>query len=148
MPRDPVPTHYFALTVVHRGGRYLLVQEKKHPGWYLPAGRVEWPESLQQAAVRETREESGVDVILEGILRIEHSPAPGGARVRVYFVARPAPGSEPRVTDDNLGAAFLGLREIEALPLRGPDALAAIQRHASGARVLPLDAWVSEGEPW
>lgn len=149
MARDPIPTQFFALTVVHQAGRYLVVQERKHPGWYLPAGRVEFGESLEQAAIRETREESGVDIVLEGLLRIEHAPAPGGgARLRAFYVGRPVAGSEPRVTSDNLGAAFLGLREVEALPLRSPEVLGAIRHHASGARILPLDTVVSEGQQW
>jgi 8-oxo-dGTP pyrophosphatase MutT (NUDIX family) len=74
MPRDPIPTWYFALVVVRQGNRFLLVHERKHgQGWYLPAGRVESGETLTQAAVRETLEETGVPVVLDGVLRVEHS---------------------------------------------------------------------------
>ncbi len=53
-------------------GRYLLVQEKLAAAyglWNLPAGWVDEGETLQQAAVREAREEVGFDVEL-----IDHEP--------------------------------------------------------------------------
>lgn len=44
--------------------RSLLVHEARHGGgWYLPAGRVEMGETLVDAAVRETLEESGVRAV-------------------------------------------------------------------------------------
>src|SRR5579883_3011243 len=98
MPREPVPTYAFALVVVRLGHRFLLVHERKHgQRWYLPAGRVEPGEDLAAAAVRETLEESGVPVVLEGILRIEYAPAPppGATRLRVFFVARPRDDTPP-----------------------------------------------------
>lgn len=148
MAREPIPTWFFVVTVVHRDGRYLLLKEKKHRGWYFPAGRVEVGESLEEAALRETREETGVEVVLEGLLRFEHGPTVGGTRVRVFFLARPRDGSEPRHTDDNDGAAFLALDELRALPLRGPDVLPCLEFHAAGGRVLPLDALTTEDAPW
>lgn len=148
MAREPVPTWFFVVTVVVSDGRYLLLKEKKHAGWYFPAGRVEPGESLFAAALRETREETGVDVELEGLLRFEHGPTYGGARVRVFFLARPLPGSEPKITPDNEGAAFLSLEQIRRLPLRGPDVLPCLEFHAAGGRVLPLDALTTEDAPW
>ena len=148
MPREAIPSWFFVVTIVHRDGRYLLLKEKKHRGWYFPAGRVEPGESLRQAALRETREETGVDVVLEGLLRFEHGPTIGGSRVRVFFVARPVAGSEPRRTDDNEGAEWLSLEQIRLLPLRGPDVLPCLEFHAAGGRVLPLDALAAEDAPW
>ena len=41
MPRDPIPTWFFAPVVVRQGDRFLLVHEAKHEqGWCVPAGRV------------------------------------------------------------------------------------------------------------
>ena len=99
MPRDPIPTWYFALVVVRQGNRFLLVHERKHgQGWYLPAGRVEPGEPLTQAAVRETQEETGVPVVLDGVLRVEHSPhSDGTARLRVFFVAHPKRDVPPKI---------------------------------------------------
>jgi phosphatase NudJ len=71
------PTWSIALVVVRDGDRFVLVDELRSRGWYLPAGRVEHGETLIAGALREVREESGLEVELEGILRIEHSPASG-----------------------------------------------------------------------
>ena len=96
MARTPIPTWCFSLVVVRLGHRFLLVHERKHgQHWYLPAGRVEPGETFTEAAIRETREEAGIDVIPEGIIRIEHGPTTQGARMRAIFVARPRDDSPP-----------------------------------------------------
>ena len=54
--------------VLEQDGKYLLVQEKQpkfYKKWHLPAGRVDEGETLEQAAVREAKEECGYDVELE-----------------------------------------------------------------------------------
>src|SRR5262245_12738980 len=81
MAREPIPTWCFALVVVRKGDQFLLVHEKKkNQPWYLPAGRVEPGESFAEAAVRETLEEAGIPIRLTGVIRVEHSPGPYGAR--------------------------------------------------------------------
>jgi ADP-ribose pyrophosphatase YjhB (NUDIX family) len=41
------------------------------------------------AALRECREEAGIDVILKGILKVDHSVTKDAARMRVIFYAEP-----------------------------------------------------------
>ena len=44
-------------------GRVLLVRTTKWRGaWGVPGGKVEWGETLEQATVRELREETGLDI--------------------------------------------------------------------------------------
>lgn len=147
MARTPLPTWYFALVVVRRGHRFLLMQERKYGStWSIPGGRVEPGESLTAAAVREVFEETGVPVRLDGILRIEHSPVQGDSfdtrvRVRVLFTGTPIDDTPPKTTADqeSLGAAYLTLEEIRALPLRGSDLGALLESVAAGRQVFPLD---------
>lgn len=149
MVRDPIPTWYFSLVVVRLGRRFLLVQERKHgQTWYLPAGRVEPGESLAAAAVRETLEESGVRITLDGIVRVEHSPqSDGSARCRVIFVGHPADDSPPKSEPDRetLGARWVTLDELDQLNLRGGEVRRLFERVASGAAVYPLDVLANEG---
>lgn len=150
MGRDPIPTWFFVLVVVRHGDRFLLVHERKHgQGWYLPAGRVEPGEDLAQAARRETLEEAGVEIELEGILRIEHTPLPDGtARVRVLFVARPtSPAPLPkRVADEeSLGARWVALDELGQYPLRGAEVERILRHAASGRAMMPLSILTAEG---
>jgi phosphatase NudJ len=145
--RAPLPTWYFALVVVRRGHRFLLMQERKYGStWSIPGGRVEPGESLTTAAVREVFEETGVPIRLDGILRIEHAPAQASAhdtrvRVRVLFTGTPIDDTPPKTTADNesLGAAYLTLDEIRALPLRGSDLGALLESVVAGRQVFPLE---------
>src|SRR4051812_21976008 len=112
MAREPIPTWCFALVVVRRGDQFLLVHERKHGQlWYLPAGRVEPGESFADAAVRETLEEAGIPVRITGVIRVDHSPSPVGARMRVIFLADPAADTPPKSVpdDESLGAAWVTL---------------------------------------
>ena len=78
MPREPLPTWFYVLVAVRLGRRFLLVREAKHGArWYLPAGRVEPGESLVAAAERETLEEAGIPISVDGIVRV-------GARFHLF----------------------------------------------------------------
>lgn len=148
MPSEGIPSWYFALVVVREGDRFLVVQERKHgQRWFFPAGRVELGETMAEGALREVLEETGVEVELTGVLRIEHTPMPEFSRVRVFFVARPVGSSAPKTTPDehSLQARWVTLAELRALPLRGDEVrevFAAVER---GAPVYPLSVITSEG---
>src|SRR4051794_21803157 len=107
MAREPIPTWFFAVTVVRRGDRFLIVQEAKHGQlWYVPAGRVEPGETFAAAAQRETLEEAGIPITLMGILRIEHAATVRGSRLRAVFLAEPADDTPLKsVPDDESLAA-------------------------------------------
>ena len=152
MGREPIPTWFFALVVVRLGRRFLLVREAKHEKtWYLPGGRLNVGESLQDGARRETMEEAGIPVALEGVLRIEHNPSPSGhSRVRVIFVGRPRDDSPPKsVADDHsLEAGWFTLEEMKKLTLRGEEVAAACEHVSRGGIVYPLRIIGNEGGAW
>ncbi len=152
MSRQPIPTWFFALTVVRLGRRFLLVHERKHGQlWYLPAGRVEPGETLVDGALRETLEETSVPVVLEGVLRVEHSPMAGGdARCRVFFLARPVDDTAPLAApnEHSLEARWVTIEEIAALPLRGDEVLAVCRYVLAGGAVHPMNVLTAEGAPW
>ncbi len=67
MARPPIPSWFFALAVMRRGDRFLLVRESSHGQlWYFPAGRVEPGQTFAAAAERETLAEAGVPVPVDG----------------------------------------------------------------------------------
>jgi ADP-ribose pyrophosphatase YjhB (NUDIX family) len=142
MARTPTPTWFFALAIVRLGPRFLMVQEKKYgSSWSLPGGRVEPGERLADACVREVLEETAIPVSIDGIYRIEHTPSPDRARVRVIFAATPRDDSRPKsvADEESLQAAWLTLEEIAKLPLRGSDLRALLESVAMGRPVWPLD---------
>lgn len=149
MAREPIPTWMFSLVIVRLGRRFLIVRERKHGQlWYLPAGRVEPGETFAQAARREVREEAGIDVHLEGILRVEHTPQPrGSARVRVIFVARPVDDTPPksRPDEESLEARWVTLDELAALPQRGEEVAALFEEVAGSPLVMPMSMLGVEG---
>lgn len=150
MAREGIPTWSFSIVIVRKGDRFLLVHERKHGQlWYFPAGRVEPGETFEQAAIRETREEAGIDVVLDGVIRMEQNPAPDGNRMRMIFVAKPANDAPPKSVpdDESLGAGWFTLEECRQMPLRGPDVMESFDYVAGGGRVLPMECLALEGSP-
>ena len=151
MSREAIATWSFAMVVARLGRRFLVVRERKHGQlWYLPAGRVERGERFADAAVRETLEEAGVPVTLEGVLRVEHSPAPDGTRTRVFFVARPSDDTAPKSVADehSLEARWVTVEELASLPMRGDEVAAVFRYVLAGGAVYPLALLTAEGAPW
>jgi len=58
----PPKTFGVRTVVVADDGRVLLVRHCYRPGWFLPGGGVKRFETAEAAAIRETREEAGVEV--------------------------------------------------------------------------------------
>lgn len=64
LPSYATRTAGISAIVIDDKNRILLVKEKYHPEWgyKMPSGAVKMGESIQDAAVRETKEETGIDV--------------------------------------------------------------------------------------
>ncbi len=61
-PRNPAPT---VDTIIEVAGGIVLIERRfEPPGWAIPGGFVEYGETLEAAAVREAREETGLEVTL------------------------------------------------------------------------------------
>ena len=121
--RRPVPA---VGVVCLRGDDVLLIRRGSPPRlgeWSLPGGRLEWGEVLEAAALRELREETGVEAELLGLIDVVDgwfpATAPGDEDrhyVLVDYAARWLSG-EPRAGDDAARAAFHPLSQIGALGL-------------------------------
>ncbi|MCM3444245.1 NUDIX hydrolase [Metabacillus halosaccharovorans] len=59
----PPPKHIVsaATIVINKEDKILLIKGPKR-GWEMPGGQVEEGESLKDAAIRETKEETGIDI--------------------------------------------------------------------------------------
>jgi 8-oxo-dGTP diphosphatase len=71
-------------------GEILIAKRAREPArgqWSLPGGRVEWGESLFEAVAREVREETGVDIDVEGLAGIAERIIPDDdGEVEYHFV--------------------------------------------------------------
>jgi ADP-ribose pyrophosphatase YjhB (NUDIX family) len=100
-------------------GRILVVRPTYTKEWMLPGGRVERGETPHEAAIRETREETGLDVVLDRLVLVDARKA----RDTSFVFAGHVTGGE---LDPQLGeiaeAGWLGRDEIAATS-RGTDRL-------------------------
>lgn len=138
--------------VVFDAGRYLLVEEVAEEGRPVlnqPAGHLEPGETLVQAAVRETLEESGWHVEVEALLgaSLLTNAVTGITYYRTSFLARPLRHDPDRALDrEILGPRWMSYEEIlENLSrLRSESVLATIEQHRSGRR-FPVNAFFYPG---
>ncbi len=142
--------HITVATIVERDGKFLMVREKSEGRlvYNQPAGHVEPNESLLEAALRETLEETGWQVNLEQMLGIYQytSPDNGITYIRHCFIASAiALQSDRELDEDIVEAAWLSLTELEeceAGEMRSPLVLRVIRDYLSGA-AYPLDIVVT-----
>ncbi|MEQ1511576.1 MAG: NUDIX hydrolase [Lysobacteraceae bacterium] len=113
-------------TVVVADGRLLCVEERVGGRLVInqPAGHLEPDESLLEAALRETREETGWDVRLTAFLGAYQWKAPESGRhyLRFAFAAEPERHDPTRTLDEGI---------VQALWLTPDELHAARERHRS-----------------
>lgn len=108
--------------VIKKDEKYLLVQEKQPKAyglWNFPAGHVDPGESLEQAAIREAKEESGYDVELIKELAIFHTKSTDV--VKHAFEGKIIGGTLKFPEDEILDAKWFTFDEIKQMAdkLRG-----------------------------
>ncbi|WP_018545063.1 NUDIX domain-containing protein [Streptomyces sp. LaPpAH-108] len=113
-----------SVVVVDDTGRILLQRRADNGMWALPGGAMNIGESLPDCAIRETREETGYDVELTGIVGTYTNPghvfAYDDGEVRqefsVCFLARPT-GGVLAVSDESTDVRWFDPGEVDDLPM-------------------------------
>ncbi|MEY3515966.1 MAG: hypothetical protein RIS67_183 [Pseudomonadota bacterium] len=128
-------------TVVERDGRLLMVEERVGGKlvYNQPAGHLEPDESILQAAIRETLEETGWKVSLTAFIGAYQWKAPETGRqyLRMAFAAEPLQHDAGRTLDEGIVAAhWMWPSEIDALTDRHRSPLVArvIADYLNGSR--------------
>ena len=131
--------HITVATIVERAGKFLMVKEKSGGRlvYNQPAGHVEIEESLLDAAIRETLEETAWRVNLEQLLGIYQytSPENGITYIRHCFIAKAIdPRTERDLDEDIAEAVWISLEELEQREsdMRSPLVLEVLRDYMKG----------------
>jgi len=103
--------------VMRPDGSVVLVKRAKEPFkgfWALPGGFVEYGERVEEAIKREVREETGLEIAVEGLVGVYSEPSrdPRGHIISIAFFAREIGGSLRPSSD------AADVRAFSALPAR------------------------------
>ena len=141
------PLHVTVAAVARRGDSFLLVEERVggKPLYNQPAGHLEENESLLEAVVRETLEETAHHFTPRHVVGVYQWQQPGArdTYIRVAFAGDAQIADDPPALDgDILGAHWMDASHVRALPsarFRSPMVMRCIEDCIAG-RHLPLSA--------
>jgi 8-oxo-dGTP diphosphatase len=103
------PKHILsAAAIVINDKNELLLIKGPRRGWEMPGGQVEVGESLSDAAIRETKEESGIDIEIIRFCGIFQNV--GNSICNTLFLAKPV-GGELIQTPESLESGFFPMEE-------------------------------------
>lgn len=137
--------HVTVATVVEDNGRFLLVEEHSTEGLVFnqPAGHLDPNETLVEAAVRETFEETGYKVDITGYcgVTLYTSPSNGVTYVRHTFAATVTERVPEATLDDGIvRTAWLSRDDVaNSHRLRSPIVLTTIDQYLNNP-IMPLSA--------
>ena len=111
--KHPSPT--VDIIIEMQGGGIILIKRKNPPfGWALPGGFVDYGESLEDAAIREAREETSLDITLTSQFHTYSDPQRDPRKHTISTVYLATADGTPVAADD---AQEIGIFTKENLPL-------------------------------
>ena len=114
--RNPAPT---ADVIIYDAERGIVCIERRNPpyGWALPGGFIDYGERVEEAVVREAKEETGLDVELTGLVGVYSDPArdPRHHTMSVVYSAVTTAPEHLTAGDDAAAAKFFPLDDLPEL---------------------------------
>ena len=100
---------------------FILIKRKNNPFkdyWALPGGFVEYGEKVEDAAVREAKEETGLDIELTKLVGVYSDPDrdPRGHTVTIAFLSKIIGGTLKSASDAK-DAKFIDINELKNMKL-------------------------------
>jgi len=115
-PVTPLLTVDTIIEISNQPNRPVVLIERRYPppGWALPGGFVDVGESLEQAAIREAREETSLDISLITLLGCYSDPSRDsrGHTVSAVYIAESS--GIPKAADDAKNLALFTLDNLPA----------------------------------
>ena len=152
--QNPVPG---VGVLIEHAGRLVLIRRghPPHQGqWTLPSGFIEADESVEHAAVREAREETGLNIALDELFGVYSFPeGPPRSGLIIFYRAHPTNPADLQAGDDASEAAFFAATELPVIAFRThrevlarwlserrePGAVAAGAHHQPDVTVRPAE---------
>ena len=111
--------------IIIQNGKILIVKRSSEPGkdkWSVPGGLVELGETVEQAVVREVKEECGLDVEVDRLIDVVDSMTfDENGKLKYHFVILDffvkIKGGKLRPGDDAKEAIWVPLEEVEKYDL-------------------------------
>ena len=138
--------------IIFRDDRVLLVQRGSEPSygkWSIPGGLVELGESLQEAVLREVREEVGLEVkVLDLVVALDRVIPDHAGRIEYHYILLDflceCPAGEPFPASDVLNCAFVPILSLNRYDLtRGTErAIQRAQAQAQGIQQTTYDSFL------
>jgi ADP-ribose pyrophosphatase YjhB (NUDIX family) len=115
------------VVVVNDAGEILMIRRTGNDNWAVPGGAIDLGESVAQAAVREKREESGLECEITGITGIYsdpkhvillHEQRRGTPRISIVLTARPLSG-QPTPSSESSEVRWVPVSEVRDYTMDG-----------------------------
>jgi ADP-ribose pyrophosphatase YjhB (NUDIX family) len=113
--KHPIPTIDIIIEIERENGQegIILIKRKNPPhGWALPGGFVDYGESLEEAAVREAKEETSLDISLKSQFHTYSDPQRDPRKHTISTVYVATAQGKPKAQDDAQDIGIFTKEEI------------------------------------
>ena len=113
------------VVIENEAGEILLIERSDNGNWAIPGGAIDLGESMAQAGVRETKEETGIDCEIVDVVGIYTDPkhiilytSNGEARQEFSILLRArATGGQPTPSSESTQVHWVGREQLAALQM-------------------------------